>query len=326
MKDLNNLLLFELDTEAMEAVRAGNAKVDTGGIRRLDGTLMNQAVPLFISGADIMDLLEERSPIASMDDQLRALGERIGLTEQGIKQLKEIGWLNNSAVQRTYAMTYEGFKQTLLGLDWVTTQIDSLYQYIRQRDEKDKIEKALRYTNFLKTDAGNLESNRFDVTNSLISTHLDEISAFIERLYDELQHDSDNQSLSIQVLLSILQPYDYLIRKYSLSYYHENGFLPRSCETWYRPLSLVDKGNFLKRKIAYYINLECEISFRDKVRLSNWKADETATLLQNAEFVHQRFLSNRADAILAIPSIAEEKYKMPDLVLNDGTTVGFIEQ
>ena len=137
--NLDNILLFEQSPEALEAVKSGNAIVSAGGIRRKGeaGTgFLEHAKPAALSVADFQSLFEGKEHALETDERLSHLDAQLALSAEGMKEIENIGWLNNAAIQRTYALTYEGFRQTLYGLETVAHQLSGFEQYVRKRDIK----------------------------------------------------------------------------------------------------------------------------------------------------------------------------------------------
>lgn len=326
MSDLNNvLLLYEQTPEALQAVQVGEAKISTGGIRRSDGTYLDLAKPASMSVADMLSLFEGKDHALAADEHMRQLDTHLELSSEGMKQIQEIGWLNNAAILRTYTVTYEGFIQTLLGLECVANQINELGQYIRQRDVKDILETAQRYANYIKTDAGNLRSDRFDVTNSNVSEHIDKISAFLKRLLDDAIKGSGDQFVSMQVLVNLLPPFTHLVRMFSAYYYNENKFLPGNYDEWINTISSVASSWEFRNRLTYYINLKATMPYRDRMLLSREITGGVKLLLAGAEFDKRYMLTHSIKDYLALPSQIQKKLKAHDFYeLGDGKMCIFV--
>ena len=322
--DLSSMLLFRQNPEALEAVKNGEAKISAGGIRRLDGTLMDQAKPALITAADLLSMVEEKSQAMDSSEQLKYLQSRIDLSEEGLTILQEVEWLNNSLIQHTYTMTYKGFQQVLAGLENVSQNISKLDTYIRQRDIKDTFDTALTYKRYLNTDAGNLRSSRFDVTNSSIAEHLDQISTFIQRLWNDIIQGTGEPYMYLQVMLALLKPYSYLLRKYSMAYFCENEFLPANYDEWLSAIKVLLKDRTYRNKLTYYIRLNTLLPYKDQLALTRRISSETSWLLRNAQYDKKYMLSEGKEAVLSLPQRIIEKSENPDFIMEDGTKCIFL--
>ena len=289
MGKLDNILLFEASPEAMEMVRSGEAVVGPGGIRRKGKSgkgFLEQIKPAVMSVADLQSLFEDNQYALRIDDRLNHLESRLALSENGMKEIENIGWMNNIAIQRTYTLTHEGFLQTIKGLEIVTQQLSGLELYIKSRDVEQLVQETQTYINYLKTDAGNLRSKLYNVTNGRTSEHLDQIAAFIKRLLLSIEKKDDNQFVSIQIISALIQPFSSVVRKYSSLYYYENDgeLMPGNYNEWVKVIVDARKSKSFKEKLDYYINLFYSIPFKDKMLLSRTFGSEMDSLISSIKF------------------------------------------
>lgn len=273
MSELKNILLFEQTPEALEAVQNGDAIVSKGGIRRKGNNgsgFLELAKPAVMSVADFQSLFENKEHAEITDERLLNLDSRLELSEEGLETIKNVAWLNNTIVQHTYTLTYEGFKQTLRGIDLLTEQASKLEQYVRVRDQKERIEKAQTYINYLRSDAGNLRSEKYSATNGNIAEHLDQISAFMSMLLNEVESNDGDTFLCVEILCNIIQPFAYVSRRYTAAYYYENDgdLMPGNYNEWIKTISNIYKSVAFRDRLTYYVNLKTSIPFRDKVLVS----------------------------------------------------------
>ena len=318
MTQLNNIFLYEHNSEAIEAIREGNARISAGGIRRKDGKILELSKPASMSVADLLSLFEDREHALSTENEILQLNERLNLSENGIRQLHEIEWLNNTEIQRTYNLTNDGFRKMLVGLDCVVQETRMLEHYIRQHDIEDLIEKAQIYLNYMRTDEGNLRSNKFDVTNSHISEHLDQISAFLKRLLSDVAQEGDTSFIAVQIIANLLQPFTFLVRRFSALFYYENDFYPGNCDEWANTISSVANSQLFHDKLNYFINVKTTIPFRDKMMLSNAIVRNDKRLLYGLKFDERYIKSHTKEEYLALPEKITEKIEDKQYLLENG--------
>lgn len=303
--NLDNILLFEQSPEALEAVRSGNAIVSSGGIRRKGeaGTgFLEQAKPAALSVADFQSLFEGKEHALETDERLSNLNAQLALSAKGMREIENIGWLNNAAIQRTYVLTYKGFLQTLYGLESVSQQLSGFEQYVRKRDTKQLAQETQTYINYLKTDTGDLRSKKYSVTNGKIAEHLDQISALIKRLVYDLEIDEGNPYAAVQVLSALLPPFAYVVRKYSALYFYENDgeLIPGDYDEWVKTISSVANNKLFREKLTYYINLKTAIPFKDKMLLSRELGNGMTKLISSVEFDRNYIESHSREEYLSI--------------------------
>ncbi len=330
MGELENILLFEQSPEAMEAVRSGNAVVSTGGIRRKGAAgsgFLEQAKPAAMSVADFQSLFEGKEHALKTDERLNRLDAQLMLSDAGLKEIQNIGWLNNAAIQRTYSLTHEGFLQTLHGLEFVAKQLSGLEQYVRRRDIKELAQETQTYINYLKSDAGDLRSKRYSVTNGKIAEHLDQISALIKRLLFDVENNEGDQFISVQILTALLPPFAFVVRKYSSLYYYENDgeLMPGDYDEWVKMLSLASKSKAFKEKIEYYINLEYSIPYRDKVLLCKGFGSEMIKLLANVRFDRKYIENHSVEEYLSLDEQVRKRIEAKDYFIEGRNAVIFLD-
>lgn len=327
---LDSILLFEQSPEALEAVKSGNAVVSTGGIRRKGDAgsgFLELAKPASLSVADFQSLFEGKNHALETDSRLGELESRLALSDDGIKEVERIGWLNSAAIKRSYAVTYEGFQRTLQGIESVANQISNLELYIRGRDMKAVAQEAQSYINYMRTDAGHLRSQKYNVTNGSIAEHLDQISAFIKRLLDDIGSNDQGSFLAMQILTNLLGPFSYMVRKYSSLYYFENdkALMPGNYDEWVDTIYRVSKSKLFREKLTYYINLKTSIPFRDKMALARSITSCNAELVSGIQFDRSYIESHEKNEYLAIEKQICEKIEKEDFYIVDNKVVLFLD-
>lgn len=328
--NLDNILLFEQSPEALEAVKSGNAIVSAGGIRRKGETgtgFLEQAKPAALSVADFQSLFEGKEHALETDERLSNLDARLALSAESMREIKNIGWLNNAAIQRSYVLTYEGFRQTLYGLESVALQLSGFEQYVRKRDIKQLAQETQTYINYLKTDAGDLRSKKYSITNGKIAEHLDQISALIKRLISDLENNEGDSFVAVQVISALLPPFAFVVRKYSALYFYENDgeLMPGDYEEWVKTIASVAKSRMFREKITYYINLKTIIPFKDKMLLSRELGSGMTKLLSSVEFDCNYIESHSKEQYLSIENQIRQKIELRDYYISGRNAVIFLD-
>lgn len=328
--NLDNFIIYEHSTEALEAVKSGNAVFGSGGIFRkgeLGTGYLEPAKQTSLSGADLQSLFEGKEHALETDEHLKHLDTQLALSAKGMKEIENIGWLNNTAIQRTYVLTYEGFCQTLHGLETVVHQLSGFEQYVRRRDFKQIAQETQKYINYLKTDAGLLMSKKYSVTNGNIAEHLDQISALIKRLLSDIENNDEDSFLSVQILRALLQPFVYVVRQYSALYYYENDgeLKPGNYDEWVEMISSTVESKQFRDKLAYYINLKTTIPFKDKMLLSKGIVDGMKKLYTGVVFGNNYITTHSKDEYLSIGEQIRQKIESRDYYIRGRNAVIFLD-
>ena len=298
MSDLNNIFLYEHTPEAIKAIESGEARISSGGIIRIGCAgkgFQELARPASMSVADFQSLFEGKEHALETDEHLSRLDAQLALSAEGLKAIQEIEWLNYATTQRNYTLTYEGFKQTLNGINCVANQLTKFEQYVRERDFKELAEKVQTYINYMNTDASDLGSPKFCPMNGRIGEHIDQILALIKRLMSDVEAEEDDSFVSLQMLINLLQPFSYLVRKFSAAYYYENDCqrLPGNYNECVKTITAVSRSKKYKDSVEYYIKLKTEISFRDKLLLSRAISTAPSKMLSGVRF-EKRYIENHS--------------------------------
>ena len=329
MSELKNIFLYEHTPEAIHAIEAGEARISSGGIIKIGGAgkgFQELARPASMSVADFQSLFEGKEHALETDEHLSQLDAQLALSAKGLKAIQETEWLNYAAAQRNYALTYEGFKQALNGISCVANQLSQFEQYVRRRDTKELAEQVQKYINYMNTDAGDLRSKKYSPTNGIIGEHLDQISALIKRLLCDVEAEEGDLFISVQMLINLLQPFSYVVRKFSAAYYYENDgeLLPGNYDEWVKTISAVSESKKLKDMVEYYIRLKMEIPYRDKIIVSRTISTAPSKMLSGVRF-EKRYIENHSkEEYLSISEQICQKVAAKSYYLKNGNLIIFL--
>lgn len=319
---MSNIYLYEHTPEAIEEVHSGNAVRSSGGIRRIGeggGSFIELARPASLSVADFQDLFVGKEHALEIDERLKNFESRIPLSDFGLREIENAAWLNNAAIRSTYNLTANGFQQILQGLEYVAKQLSAYEQYVYERDKKQLAQETQKYINYLKTDAGNLWSRKYNVTNGNIAEHLDQMAAFIKTLMQDIKSDGDS-FIAVMILKDLLPPFAYVVRRYSALYYYENDgeLMPGAYDEWTSVISMVAKSRKYKEQLTYYINLKFTMPFKDKMLLSNIICVGLRQLIYNVGFDKNYSRRHSRDEYLSIGEQIREKIVMKEYDIDGG--------
>lgn len=327
---LDNIYLFEHSPEAIEAVKSGDAFVSTGGIRRkgeYGSGFLELAKPAVLSVADFQSLFEDKEHAFETDDRLCQLEAQIAFSDTALREMESIAWLNNAAIQRLYNLTQEGFKQTLYGLECVASQLTEFEQYIYRRDKRQLAQEIQTYLNYLKTDYGLLKSKKYSVTNGSIAEHLDQMSAMIKSLMFDIKNGEDDSFVAVKLLKHLVPPFAEVVRKYSALFYYENDseMMPGNYEEWVHTISMVCNSRKFKEKLAYYINLNCSMPFKDKMLLCNGISMGLRKILYNVRQDREFIDRHSKEEYLSIGEVVRKKTEQKDYHVLHGDVIFFLD-
>ena len=261
------IYLYSHSPEAEKAIESGEVAISTGGARRSDGTMMDMAKPLSFTLDELKEMVSDEKQFMEADKKIKQIGEKLQLSEEGMKEISRIGWLNNAAIGQAYSMTYAGFQRTLSGLEYISSNLEEFRQYIRQKDFDELKEKTGRFISYLESDARKLELPSFDVTSSNVDEHINDIGSFIKRIYDGLLDGREDGFFACVIINALIVPFTEVLKKYTVLFFYDNGVPAGGCNKWAKLISDISLDQRFHKKIQYYIHLETDLPYRDKVIL-----------------------------------------------------------
>lgn len=324
MRDPHRIFLVEQTPEALEAVRSGDAIISSGGIRRKDGSMLEQSRPVEMSVADLLCAFESDEKALVVRERLKDFDKRFSLSEEAIGELEKSAWLNFHAIQQSYVLTFRGFQQTLLGIDRLSDQLSGLEEYIRKKDIQDTYDAAKTHFRHLRTAASNLRAPDIDVTNISIAAELDEISTFLERQFATADQKDCSGYVSMQILTNLMQPFVYVVKKYSALYFYRNGFFPGNYGVWIEVVSRIVKSICFRNLIEYYVHLHCPIPFRDRVQISAAKSKSLRKALESAAFEKNYISKHTKEEYLGLEKQIAGKLETGDTITYNGDMIIFV--
>ena len=329
MSKLDNIFLYEHTPEAIQAIESGEARISPGGVIKVGSAgkgFRELARPASMSVADFKSLFEGKEHALETDNHLHRLDSQLAISADGLRKIQEIEWLNNSAIQRNYTLTYEGFKQSLCEINCVANQLTQFEEYVRKRDTKELVEKAQKYINYLNTDAGTLRSKIYSPTNGEIGEHLDDIAALIKHLLNDIETEEDDLFVPMLILSNLIKPFAYVVRKFSAAYYYENNgeLMPGNYNEWVNTISDVSRSKKYKNIEEYYIKLKTEISFVDKIHLSRAIGNAPSKILSGVKFERQYIENHSFEEYLSLNNQICQKILEKDYHLQGGNLLVFL--
>lgn len=264
MPEENARFLFTFSAEATAELMAGNVSLSSGGLRKPDGTMLELAKPIMIDPADVAKI-PNRSVDEELEIQIRATNSKLDQVIADNQALSKIAWMNYAVNCRTYEMTYQGFQAVIQRLDSISAQFSDFQIRLDNKEFNDALELNNKYKNNLQTIAGVMETKHFNVGMTALTSEsmLNEIQAYFERLYSELKTGVKPDQLLLGSIVFLLEPYCYVVRRYSALYYYENETYPANYRTWINVVSRIVRDARFQNRMQYFLRVNSDMTLED---------------------------------------------------------------
>lgn len=312
------IYLYSHSPEAEKAIESGEVAISTGGARRSDGTMMDMAKPLSFTLDELKEMVSDEKQFMVADKKIKQIGEKLQLSEEGMQEISRIGWLNNAAIGQAYSMTYAGFQRTLSGLEYIASNMEEFRQYVRQRDFNDLKEKTERFITYLESDMRKLELPRFDVTNSNVDEHINDIGSFIKRMYVGLLDGSEDGFFACIIINALIVPFTEVLKKYAVLFFYDNGVTAGGCNKWSKLISDISSDQRFREKIQYYIHLETDMPYKDKIVLGCRCLKKVVSLPDSIAFDAEYALYHSKEEYLSKSKDVKKIIDISDGIPDDG--------
>ena len=319
MSDETIGFIYTFSADTTDKILKGEVPLSAGGTRREDGTLIEMGRPLAIESGVIRfnELQESRNKIHS---GLASINNNLDVMANDINEIKRMSWLQYAATCHIYEMSYAGFLQTLQGLELISTNVDGITKRMNEKDDSDNYELMIRYRSNLKSDAGVMDAKGFNAMAmySSIVGHLDEISAYLTRLFNDLKTGKGDDTVILRSISCLIMPYCYVIRKYSALYYYENDSFPAGYDDWVDIADRMLRDMRFKNKLEYYLRVRTEIPLPEIKTISKKVSLNLRSAISNITFDKKYCLCHTKDEYLDLPKQLEKKICARDYQIIDG--------
>lgn len=319
MPEENARFLFTFSAEATAELMAGNVSLSSGGLRKPDGTMLELAKPVVIDPAEVAKI-----PNSSVEEQLEI---QIRITNSKLDQviadnqaLSKIAWMNYAVNCRTYEMTYQGFQAVIQRLDSISAQFANFQIRLDNKEFNDALELNNKYKSNLQTIASVLERKNFNAGMAALTIEpmMNEIQAYFERLYSELKAGIKTDQLLLGSIIFLLEPYCYVIRRYSALYYYENETYPANYRTWIDVISRIIRDARFQNRMQYCLRVNSDMTLEDVLIAKNKAMFNLRGAVKQIDFDRRYTLCHSKEQYLSIDKQLQEKIAFNDYQVIDG--------
>lgn len=311
--------LFTFSAEATAELMAGNVSLSSGGLRKPDGTMLELAKPVMIDPADVAKI-PNRSVDEQLTMQIKATNSMLDQVIADNQALSKIAWMNYAVNCRTYEMTYRSFQAVIQRLDSISAQFSDFQVRLDNKEFNDALELNHKYMNNLQSIAGMMETKNFNagMTALTIEPMLNEIQAYFERLYSELKTGVKTDQLLLISIVFLLEPYCYVVRRYSALYYYENEKYPANYRTWIDVVSHIVKDSRFKNRMQYFLRINSDLTLENVLIASTKAMLNLRESVSQIEIDRRYALCHSKEQYLSIEKQLQDKIASNDYQIIDG--------
>ena len=308
-KNNNTGYYFTVSENAMKMVESGEAVLSSGGIRRQDGTLIEMAKPVTLDRS----IIDGSAPEDIKEKEISKIERDYQNNEIVIGQINELShnsWLQYASMTQWYEMTSEGIQRTISGMNYISSQLESLTKKIDASEIHNTQIFITKSVNNLRSIIGLMETKNFNATvnYAYIVTCLDEINAFLTVQYDELAHNAGNTEMKLGSIYCLILPYAYVVRRYSSLFYYENEAFPSNFDTWNSIIERIAKGNVFRNELQYYLRTNTDLFLANSISLTQNASYALQKTTDYISFDRLFVQSHTKEEYLSLPSRIDNKY------------------
>lgn len=319
MLEENARFLFTFSAEATAEWMAGNVSLSSGGLRKPDGTMLELAKPVLIDPTDVAKI-PNRSVDEQLTMQIKATNNMLDQVIADNQALSKIAWMNYAVNCRTYEMTYKGFQAVIQRLDSISVQFSDFQVRLDNKEFNDALELNNKYKNNLQTIAGVMETKSFNAGMAALTIEpmLNEIQAYFERLYSELKARVKADQLILGSIVFLLEPYCYVVRRYSALFYYENEIYPANYQTWIDIVSRIVHDARFKDRMQYFLRVNSNLTLEDVLIAKTKALFNLEGSIYQMKIDRRYALCHSKEQYLSIGKQLQDKIAYTDYQLIDG--------
>ena len=332
-------IVWKVSKEAARLVLENKAMFSSGGVRQLDGTLLELAKPAISTAmmnpklAAIGLGLNVASSLASnvqsaflqkglnlanlkLDDVIQRLG-RLETAMQGLQGIKALSWANTALTLANTGISVAGFYMTLNKLGRIEDQLNIMLSRYEKDRSGDAVEQFHTLMLELKGDLnylqnksmqGAYDADSFVYREATLEEHLSQTSGFLSRIMNEFREERIDGRIGCQIIFLLSSVYAQTLNEYCCQYYYAHQMAHALFGEWMKVLDEIDSPEF-KEYVKKYFTFSPEYADVSPVR-----KNQAASVAFESISQHLNRLNVCADAVKLL---SEEQYIRMDALLDE---------
>ena len=273
---------YSISSKAMALVKAGKAVLSSGGVRSLNGELLELAKPVSAVAqktalgkvgalVNISSSLSTNAQCAFLQHSVNVANLKLNtVIEQlkpitkavhGLQHIQLLSWINAAFSLANCGISIAGFYMTLKELEGVHGELHQFYDRYKQDRQSDKIETFRTILLNLKADLAYMQKlhnpgnfDRYEFRNRIpfIVEHLNQASSFQKTMMTDFSLNRIDGKIGCTIIFDLMAAYSQLMNEFCCWYFYASNDHHALFQDWYSVLEEANSPMF-KSSLNNYI-------------------------------------------------------------------------
>lgn len=265
-------IIYAISKNAYEMVKEGKANISSGGVRTIDGKLVELAIPTSYTIKNNIPQLNMCESLFAPITMVSSLFNNVQsfLIQKGVDQankkldqfseeIEKISAVQNSLMELgkfNLSITIQKFKEIHQRLNDGVIKIDKILDVINGQDINDIQEKFSRYCSNLKGDIELLAySEHIEIHSTNIEDHLSNVKAFLEKIIKEMECEELSLNVGMPIIFKLIPGMIEVTKYFSAECYYQHGYIPSKLDECKKILEKLSDDKF-KSVLKKYLFME----------------------------------------------------------------------
>lgn len=283
-------IMYTISKKAYGLIKKGKAVVQSGGVRALDGTLVELAVPATQIMSDGVSSISAPGIACQIVNLVSSIGNNVqsAFIQKGVnqanKKLDKLLDVYNGIFNELHALaafevanlalnlinigvSVKNFSDIKDQINCVKHNLDSLTLHVKKMELYDYISDCNKYLSYIENCHEELIHTKYKEHLPVsVSNSISEIESYLKKIICLFNNRDIDGTIGCNIILSLVPYYVQIVKEYSVVYYYTYEKLPN---VYYKCNEILESLNseFFKKALKAYLMIDCaEISAIDMYR------------------------------------------------------------
>ncbi|MCQ4775113.1 hypothetical protein NE634_15510 [Lacrimispora saccharolytica] len=302
-------LVYTITKEAFNLIQQGKAELQSGGVRKPDGSLLELAVPGkqtiengvskitlpdgAFSGINMVSSLANNVQSAyiqkGVNQANRKLDDLLRMQTSVMNELHMIGGLQIANLALGFvnlAVSIKNFSDIKKQLNEVKGVLDSLSEHMQKKEIYDCVEEYEKKYSFMINCIENMTYiARSDSSDKITySNTLSEVGAFLKKIICQFNNRDIDSELGCAIIMGLVPCYVQAVKIYSAEHYYAEGKTPEPYKQCMDVLDSINSDTFRDTMKRYLLTSRPELSMNDTYKSFSGIMTSIKSSINNFQF------------------------------------------